>query len=61
MVPELLQEAATPQAMAQAVLDWVDSPERIASLQQRFEAMHHTLKRDTAQLATDAIEKVLES
>lgn len=61
VVPELLQEAATPQALAQAVLDWVDSPERIASLQQRFEAMHHTLKRDTAQLATDAIEKVLES
>ena len=27
---------------------------------QRFTALHHTLRRDTAQLATDAIEKVLE-
>ena len=59
VVPELLQDAATPQALAQAVLEWLDSPERIAALQLRFEAMHHTLKRDTAQLATDAIEKVL--
>ena len=59
VVPELLQSAATPQALAQAVLAWLDSPERISALQQRFEALHHTLRRDTAQLATDAIEKML--
>ena len=61
VVPELLQDAATPQAMAWSVLDWLDAPERMAALQQLFLAMHHTLQRDTAQLATDAIEKVLES
>lgn len=60
VVPELLQDAATPQALAQSVIEWLDSPERIAALQHRFEALHHTLKRDTARLATDAIEKVLE-
>ncbi|WP_201450039.1 lipid-A-disaccharide synthase [Hydrogenophaga sp. PBL-H3] len=61
VVPEFLQEAASPRALAQGVLDWLDAPERIAALQQRFTALHHTLRRDTAQLATDAIEKVLES
>ncbi|MDP2076104.1 lipid-A-disaccharide synthase [Hydrogenophaga sp.] len=60
VVPEFLQEAASPQALAQAVLGWLDAPERIEALQQRFTALHHTLRRDTAQLATDAIEKVLE-
>ena len=60
VVPEILQEAASPRALAQGVLDWLDAPERIAALQQRFTALHHTLRRDTAQLATDAIEKVLE-
>ena len=60
VVPEFLQNAATPQALAQGVLDWLDAPERIGALQQRFSALHHTLRRDTAQLATDAIEKVLE-
>ncbi len=59
VVPELLQGAATPKALAQAVLDWLDAPERITTLQQRFEVLHHTLRRDTAQLATDAIEKIL--
>ncbi len=61
VVPELLQDAATPQALAQGVLDWLDAPERIIALQQRFTELHHTLKCDTAQLATDAIEKVLQS
>jgi lipid-A-disaccharide synthase len=59
VVPELLQGAATPKALAQAVLDWFDAPERINALQQRFETLHHALRRDTAQLATDAIEKIL--
>jgi lipid-A-disaccharide synthase len=61
VVPELLQDAATPSALAQAVLDWLDAPERMDRLQRRFVALHHLLKRDTSQLATDAIEKVLES
>lgn len=60
VVPELLQDAATPQALAQAVLDWLDAPERIVTLQHRFTALHELLRRDTAQLATDAIEKVLQ-
>lgn len=60
VVPEFLQEAASPQALAQGVLDWLGAPERIEALQQRFTSLHHTLRRDTAQLATDAIEKVLE-
>jgi lipid-A-disaccharide synthase len=61
VVPELLQDAATPQALAAAVLAWLDAPERITAVQQRFTALHHELQRDTATLATDAIQKVLES
>ncbi len=59
VVPELLQDAATPEAMARETLAWLDAPERCAQLQKRFTDLHHLLRRDTAQLATDAIEKVL--
>jgi len=59
VVPELLQDAATPQALAAAVLDWMDSPEKTIALQQRFAVLHQDLRRDTARLATDAIEKIL--
>lgn len=59
VVPERLQEAATPQALARETLAWLDAPERCLQLQQRFTHLHHLLRRDTARLATDAIEKVL--
>lgn len=59
VVPELLQDAATPAALADATLAWLDSPQRVAVLEDRFTQLHHLLLRDTASLATDAIEKVL--
>lgn len=59
LVPELLQEACAPERLAHETLAWLDNPARIAQVQQQFEALHHTLIRPTAQLATHAIEKVL--
>ena len=63
IVPELLQDQATPQALANAVLQWLDDmdhrPAKITALHQRFTALHHSLRRDTSQLATDAIEQIL--
>ena len=61
LVPELLQDAATPAALARETLAWLaqDAAERRAALQQRFLALHHELVRDTVKLSTDAIEQVL--
>jgi lipid-A-disaccharide synthase len=65
VVPELLQDAATSQALAKEVLSWLDAktqaPERIRALEHRFTALHQDLQRDTATLATNAIEKILQS
>jgi lipid-A-disaccharide synthase len=65
VVPELLQDAATPEALAQALLQWIDAklsaPEKIFAVQERFTRLHHELQRDTSQLATDAIEKILQA
>ena len=58
--PELLQEAATPEALAEATLAWLDEPQRIEALEQRFAALHVELLRDTPTLCADAIQKVLE-
>ncbi len=59
LAPELLQDQATPQALADALHTWLAQPEKTAQLQQRFEAMHQSLSRDTAQSCADAIEKIL--
>ena len=60
VVPELLQDAATPQALAQATLAWLDAPEKTQALQQKFSELHVQLQRDTPTLCADAIQKVLE-
>lgn len=59
VVPEYLQDAATPEALAMAVLQWLDAPEKITALQQRFSALHEELQRDTPRLAADAIAQIL--
>jgi lipid-A-disaccharide synthase len=65
VVPELLQDEATPQALATEVLRWLDmldrQPEKIRALEQRFSALHAELQRDTATLAANAVSHVLES
>lgn len=61
VVPELLQDEATPAALAQATLAWLDEPARMASVQAGFARLHRELTRDTVQLATDAIERLLAS
>jgi lipid-A-disaccharide synthase len=64
VVPELLQDAATPEALAAALLQWIDAksadPGKIAAVEARFTQLHAELRRDTSQLATDAIQQILE-
>ena len=64
VVPELLQDAATPQALAGEVLRWLDAkdvtPEKIAALQQTFTTLHLQLQRDTPRIAAHAIQQVLQ-
>ena len=63
VVPELIQNAATPQALCAATLEWLDArhdnPQKISALEQRFTTLHESLRRNTPQLAADAIQKIL--
>jgi lipid-A-disaccharide synthase len=55
VVPELLQDAATPQALADALWTQLqDGPQR-AALKQRFTDMHYSLLRDTAKESAQAV------
>ncbi|MGE5451034.1 MAG: lipid-A-disaccharide synthase [Acidobacteriota bacterium] len=60
VVPERLQHDATPQTLSRDVLDWLDHPAKSDAVVQRFMQLHQTLRRNTAQAATDAIAQVLE-
>jgi len=61
VVPELLQEACQPTALADALQRQLDDAAGAEQLARRFTEMHHLLRRDTARCATDAIAKVLDA
>ena len=63
VVPEFLQSAATPDALAAACLQWLDAktqnPAALQRLEQRFLQLHQDLRQDTGALAAQAIENTL--
>jgi len=61
VVPELLQEAATPEALARETIAWLDDAARRERLHQRFLELHHLLHRDTVRESADAIAQVVQA
>jgi lipid-A-disaccharide synthase len=59
LVPELLQDAATPEALANETLAWLEHDSRRLNLIERFTQMHELLKRPTAELAAQAIAQTM--
>lgn len=55
VVPELMQEDATPENLAQALLNLVNDKNAVAQLEQVFTALHQELRQNTAQKAAAAI------
>lgn len=55
VVPELLQDAATPQALADALWQQLQDDTHRQRLQRRFTEMHHALLRNTAHDSAQAV------
>lgn len=61
IVPELLQDQATPDNLAHAVQHWLEDKPAREALQEAFQSMHLALRQNTAQRATDAIIGLLQA
>jgi lipid-A-disaccharide synthase len=61
IVPELIQDAATPAALAREGLAWLDDASRRDRLQRQLTDIHHALRQDTARRAGDAIAQILQA
>jgi lipid-A-disaccharide synthase len=59
VVPEFLQSAATPEAMANALWQQLNDLSLQSRLRQRFVDMHHSLLRDTATISAQAVLNVI--
>lgn len=60
VVPELLQDALTPESLAREALRWLDDAPAADRVAARFHELHLELRRDTARAATDAIAQLVE-
>ena len=59
VVPELLQDQASPTALAEAVSIWLEHPQRVEKMKLRFTELHQELIQDTSHLVTHAVEKII--
>jgi lipid-A-disaccharide synthase len=59
VVPELLQNDATPEKLAQALIDWLNHPNKVSELKVRFSQMHETLRRPTGLLVAQAVAQTI--
>ncbi|MBI2379986.1 MAG: lipid-A-disaccharide synthase [Gammaproteobacteria bacterium] len=55
LVPELLQEDCTAEKLAEAVLSWLEHPERGEALRARFTAMHQALRQNANVRAAEVV------
>ncbi len=55
VVPELLQEQATPARLALELGGWLDHPQRVAALQEEFRRIHELLRQGASDRAADAV------
>jgi len=61
VVPELIQDQATPTAMAREVLNWFGDASRVRQVRDRFARLHAELTRDTVGLSAGVIRSMLRS
>lgn len=59
LVPELIQDAATPENVAAAILNFLDDTVRTAQLAETFSEIHLALRRNADQRAAEAVAELL--
>jgi lipid-A-disaccharide synthase len=61
LVPELLQDNATPEKLSAAIINYFENPDETQQLCETFAQMHGILKRNASERAADAIAKLIEA
>ena len=59
LVPEFAQEDASAENLAASIMDWLDQPEKQASVKQAFQQIHLELKQNASKNAVAAIQDLL--
>lgn len=58
IVPEFIQDEATSDSIANALMEFLNHPEKMQAIEATFTDMHHTLRRDASLEAAKAVEQL---
>lgn len=61
LIPEILQDEATPETLRDAMLKALNDQENRTMLEREFTDIHHQLKQDASKLAWDALQTVIKA
>ena len=61
LIPEILQDDATPESLRDAMLKALNDEENRVMLEQEFTRIHHQLKQDASRLAWEALQTVIKA
>ena len=61
LIPELLQDDATPENMSAAVMHYFEHPQETQALRDTFYDMHQSIKRNASDRAADAIAQLIQT
>lgn len=59
VVPELIQDAVKPETISQHILDYLDHPEKVEALQEKFTEIHQSLRADSASCIFEAVSTIM--
>jgi len=60
LVPELVQDAANPEEIVKAMRYWIENPEAVAALKDKFSQLHEHIHCNASEKAADAIDQLLQ-
>lgn len=60
LVPEFIQDKATPEALSNALMNYFENPDEARQLSDVFADMHNELKRDASARAAEAIARLID-
>jgi lipid-A-disaccharide synthase len=59
LVPELIQEEVKPEIICKHILDYLDHPEKVHVLQNKFTELHQELRADSASCISESILEIM--
>ena len=60
LVPELIQDAAKPETICEHIFDYLDHPEKVQALKNKFTQLHEELRSDSANDLSEAVTEIMD-